>query len=558
MLRTGPVVLPPDALPQEPLGPDEPDSLDTDAIIRFIRRRWRLCTIWILAGLGAGIAFALLSPAYYTAYATILFEDRALRPLAASIGGADAAASSYLDSQVQVLESDEVVGRVVAQNRLTDDQEFGKGAGGLRARIAAFLGLGRATRNTEPRHLAILRVRSALSVRRVGVSDVVEIGFTSHNPARAAAIANAAGQSYVDGRLELKRQAREDAASYVRERLAALRDKAFAIEPPQDSSPATPQSAEQARARFRELQNNAETYRALYNGLLQRAYADGDSPLSSLGLRVITPAEAPLGRSWPRSIHVIGILAVAAVAGIGHALLKEVTDHSLKTVDDVQRATSLDCIAGVPRIDGQAWTTEESRPADLQPAYLRASASLCEAMVRVALRLHEGQNRRSGLVIGVAAAAGGAGVSSIAAHLARIMAESGQKTLLVDANWRKPSMPMAMLNSSSSRTLARGLASIHLEPERLDVLVLRATAPISELNASLSIISTLQHLQTEYDCVVVDLHAAEQSADLEASISVVSEVIVVVEAGRTTSQSLHGLLRALPRDKIAAVVLNKI
>ena len=75
---------------------------------------------------------------------------------------------------------------------------------------------------------------------------------------------------------------------------------------------------------------------------------------------------------------------------------------------------------------------------------------------------------------------------------------------------------------------------------------------------SLTIITALQNLVAEYDCVMVDLHSTEQTADLEASMVFISYAIVVVEAGRTSSESLSATLRLVPRDKVAALVLNKI
>lgn len=88
--------------------------------------------------------------------------------------------------------------------------------------------------------------------------------------------------------------------------------------------------------------------------------------------------------------------------------------------------------------------------------------------------------------------------------------------------------------------------------------MLRAMAPISPVNASNSIVSTLQHLQSKYECVVVDFHSTDQTADLAASSTVINGVVVVVEAGQATAESLLGLLRVLPRDKIEAVMVNKI
>jgi len=525
----------------EPFGPRDRDSFDPDAIIGFVRRSWRLCLIWVGVGLCASIAFLIVSPVYYTAYSTVLFNDSGARP-AATGTEADAVASAYVDTQVQVLQSAEVVGRVVDRQRLVEDREFG---------------IGRPSTDPEVRHATILRTAAALSVRRIGISDAVSIGFTSRSRLRSAAITNAIVHNYVNGRLELQRQNRDGAVAELRARLAEVRDKAFAIEPPQNPASGMPQSASQAKARFRELQDNAQAYRAMYDNLLQRANAAAAAESPSVAVRVIAQAEPPLHRTWPRTFIVLGLAtALAAAFGLGQALFREVADRSLRSAEDVEQVTGLDCITRVPKMERQAWVTGDVAAGGLQPAYLNAAADFCQPMVRLAVRLQR-PNRRK-FVAGVVAPSVGAGTSSAAAHLANILADGGQKTLLVDANWRKPTTGLSMPESSRSGMLARGLTAIHLEPGKLDVLVLRAMAAISPLAASLSIVSALQHLQAEYDCVIVDFHSADETADLEASMAVINAVIVVVEAERTTAESLRNLLKVLPGDQIEAVIVNKI
>lgn len=541
MRHTEPVVLPHYELLGPPLGPHDGDTLDVEAIIRFIRGSWRLCVIWIGAGLCAGIVFWVVSPAYYTAYSTLLFYDNAPRSAAASSSPADAVASAYVDTQIQVLQSDEVVGRVVDQNRLIQSVEFG---------------VGDATPDAVARHATILQVERALTIGRIGLSDAVTVAFTSRNRLRSAAIANAITQSYIDARSDLQQRERTDTVVELRKRLEEARNKAFVSDAPNASVSATPQSAEQARARFHELQDNADAYRAMYDNLLQRANTASAAEYSGLGVRVITPAEPPLKKSWPRLLIVFGIAAAAAgMGGIAHAFLRQMTDRSLRTAEDVRRSSGLDCIAGVPKIEEGAWVTGGIHPEGLQPAYVNASAIFCQSLVRLAFRLQGPQKRPR--IIGVAAPTSGVGTSSVAVHLANILAESGRKTLLVDANWQKPSVGLAVYQSDANPMLARVLAAIHLEPGRLDILVLRATAPISPLNASLAIVSALQHLPGDHDCVVVDFHAADQTADLEASMTIINEAVVVVEAGRTTAESLYDLLRVLPKDKLQAVIMNK-
>ena len=420
--------------------------------------------------------------------------------------------------------------------------------------------------------------------------------------------------------------------------------KAFAItQQAQDYSLITPETGEQARTRLREQQNRAQAYRTLYKSFLQQG-STAQQQFSS-GARVITPAQPPTERSWPRVVLLLAIAAMAGAAGgIAHALLRNATDHRLMTPEDVRRSTDIERITTVPKISWE--TVGKSCQDGLQPAYVRFSATLYGAMGKVAVGLLGRQRQRSGVTIGVVAPTGGAGASSIAAHLAKVMAESGQKTLLIDANWRKLLVAPAVLNSEPALkqifytwagvltndefsrwctlparriidalrvkipalkvsgfsrgtdkkhsqhlddvsagavgvdwttdlaparihveaqmpALARALGTIHLEPERFDVLVLRATSQISELNAALSIIKTIQS-QDKYDCVIVDFHSADQTSDLEASVrwggvmAVIKKVIVVAEAGRTPSKLLHGLMRLVPRNKIAALVLNKV
>jgi Mrp family chromosome partitioning ATPase/capsular polysaccharide biosynthesis protein len=559
MLNTDPIDPLSYQAPRGPRDPHDRDAFDGDAVIRFVHRRGRVVVFWLMAGLLTGITYTMLTPRYYTAIANILLDEQAARPVDAVGNGTDATNTSYLETQVQVLESNEVLGHVVDTNRLAEDGEFGRSSGGLLTLLSQAVRslLGYGTAPAEPRYATIVRVRRELSVLRLGMSNVLEIRFTSRSPVRSAEFANAIIHSYIDGRLMVQRKQHEEAASLLWARLAELRDKAFPVDSPQDGLAAASDSRPQARARFREQQDQTQAYRELYDRLLQRAYSDSPEQLSSADVLIITPAEPPLMANSIMTF-VLAFTCIGGVAGFGHALLKHMKDHGLTTIEDVQRSTGIDRAAAVPNVKLQAWTTKDPLPGYLQPVYLSVSPLVHEAMARLAVRLQDGQNHRRGWIVGIAGPTDGTGVSTIAAHLARTIAESGQKTLLVDANWQKPTPDHVFLNASESRTLAKRLATIRLGPESLDILVLRATTPISELNASLSIVSTLETLRLEYDYIVVDFHSAEQTADFEAAKTATDQVVVVAEARRTASGSLCSFLQEIPSNRTAAIILNKL
>jgi len=548
--------------PYEPIPPRDRDLTVKD-IMRFIRRSWRLCLVWIVISLGIGAAFVTFSPRYYSAYATILLSA----PPAPQVEGAEVDARNYVDSQIQVILSDEVVGRAVDHAGLLEDKDFVRADYGLRARVSGFLrnqlaflfGAEGPAVDRNPRHEATVLVRYALSVRQLGFSNAVEIGFTSNDPQFSAKLVNAIASSYIENQRDLRLAARAEAASDLQRRLADLRDRAFGTEALKAISPDT-SSEDEARVRFREQQSTTEVYRSLYNSLLQRAHSDPSASSLITSARVITSGEPPRRRSWPPMVLVMALSVVGGgLGGIGHALIRQATDHSLRSVKEVRRSIGLDRIAGIPRIPRRRWKFLKARDKCLQRSYLWSSPSLHGTLSKIAGRMRGVQGLQDGFVIGVASPLATSGSSTVAAHLARVIAETGQRTLLVDANWQKPLAGKPMLNAEPGRKLARAFATIPIpgDDEGLVVLVLRAAHPTSELNASLSIATTLRYLQQEYDCVVVDFHSTDQTADLEMAMGVISEVLVVARARYTSSDDLEGLLRVIPPAKLAAVFLNR-
>ena len=56
----------------------------------------------------------------------------------------------------------------------------------------------------------------------------------------------------------------------------------------------------------------------------------------------------------------------------------------------------------------------------------------------------------------------------------------------------------------------------------------------------------------------MDLHACDETADLDAALVAVDQVILVAAARRTAARSLSRVMRKIPGRKLAAVVLNRV
>jgi len=550
-------------LPSSGFRPDDLEAINLEAILRFLRKRYRLCLAWLFSGLLLGLGYAAVAPSSYTATAEVMLQDPPRRtPADLVVAQTDAAHSTNIETQIQVFTSNEIIGRVVDTLHLVDDPEFGRNAGGLRSWLilqARSLLRPPSVRNYEPRDATIARVRDALAVRRVGISDVLEIQFTSINPERAADFAGAVIRAYIASRLAEQESARTTLAALDWKLLAELRDKAFPAASPGEATASIVAPGPDARARFLEEQQKTESYRALYGALLQRL-GEANSQLPSPGLQVITPATPPLIAS-SRLITVIVFIActgIGGILGLGHALLREVTDDVLRTADDLRGFEAIARVAVIPKLSPTELCMERSPRGNAQLSYGAHCRPVYDAMGKLAVAMLGASSRGSSRrLIGVVSPQDGAGASLVAAQLAKVLADTGSKTCLVDANWRLPLSDVSLPDKSRYGELAGGMERAGSTTGTLDLLTLRAAAPVSDLTASLSIVAALESAGVEHQWIVVDFHSFAQTVDLEAAINLMDQVVVIVEAQRTTRQALRDLMNVVPPLKLRAIVMNK-
>ena len=150
-----------------------------------------------------------------------------------------------VDTQIQIIKSDNVALSVVKDLHLNEDPEFISPRAGLVGTVMGFVS--NALTNTislflpantpsEPTpELQIMQgavgtFQSRLDAKRVGVTYAIEIDFKSLSPDRAAQIANAVADAYVVDSLEAKYQTTRRAAIWLQERLKELREQSTTAE----------------------------------------------------------------------------------------------------------------------------------------------------------------------------------------------------------------------------------------------------------------------------------------------------------------------------------------
>jgi succinoglycan biosynthesis transport protein ExoP len=142
--------------------------------------------------------------------------------------------SATVESQVEILKSENVALAVVKDLHLTEDPEFVGSGGGL---IGSLLGLlSNPFASNEPASEFELQRRvlgifqKSLTVKRVLGTYVIDIGFQSLSPERAAQVANGIADAYIVDQLEAKYQATRRATAWLQDRLRELRGQASTAE----------------------------------------------------------------------------------------------------------------------------------------------------------------------------------------------------------------------------------------------------------------------------------------------------------------------------------------
>ena len=158
------------------------------------------------------------------------------------------------------------------------------------------------------------------------------------------------------------------------------------------------------------------------------------------------------------------------------------------------------------------------------------------------------------------------GKSITAANIAVSFAMLGKKTLLIDADMRKPTQKKLWKIGSGSG-LCDFLAGIDKcethQTEGLPLTVIcTGTIPHnpSELLASERMKSLVAYLSTVYEYIIIDTPPINTVADAQIISTYVDGMVIVTKSGDTTGEQLRGAIEAVKQagGNVCGVVLNDI
>jgi capsular exopolysaccharide synthesis family protein len=282
----------------------------------------------------------------------------------------------------------------------------------------------------------------------------------------------------------------------------------------------------QLRIQYDVLSRQADQSKLLYNVVLQRMKeTDLTSKDKAQNMRVVDKAVVPMNPVKPRVVLTLflGIIGGLGVA-IGLAFFVNYLDDSIKSQDDIETYLRLPFLGYIPNIK-----TDSLLERDLQ-AHLRPQSNAAEGFrtLRAAVALSPRSDKYR--VLTVTSTIPSEGKSLVASNLAIVMAQTGLKTLLVDADLRRPSVHKVFRLQSPiglSSYLMEKVKSVDefihtTEVPNLDVVCCGAVpSSPSELAGSKRMKQFLEEIRSRYDRVIFDCPPVSAVSDplLIASLS---------------------------------------
>ncbi len=332
------------------------------------------------------------------------------------------------------------------------------------------------------------------------------------------------------------------------------------------------------------LKREAEANKALYEGLMTKLKETAISAgLRSSNIRVVDPAMIPSTPARPAKTRNVALaFLVGLVGGIGLALMREYLDNTVKTPDDVETLSRLPSLAVVPQFTGSNGSGKRTgllqgfssnghdKRIELVAQHLPKS-QMSEAFRALRTSILLSQADHPPQVILVTSALPREGKTTAAANLAVTLAQLGDRTVLVDADLRKPGVGR-LLNLAGGKYA--GLSSYLAGVSSLDLvsvphpaipnLVAIPTGPLppnpADLLSSHKLADAIAELRTKFKFIVIDSPPVMAATDAVILSVQADGVLLVVRSGETPKEAFtrtRDLLNSV-KCRILGVVLNAV
>ena len=309
-------------------------------------------------------------------------------------------------------------------------------------------------------------------------------------------------------------------------------------------------------AQFTILQSDWEQTKRLCDVLSDRIKeVNLTEDVGALNISILEIARQANNPSEPQKGKYVGMaLIIGMMLGCALALLRDWMDQTLRSTEEVSSVLGVPVLGVVPSMGG-----ERSIVARGRNVYLEPNSRSAEAYRAIRTSVFFGVPEGKAKTILITSAESLEGKTTLASNLAITMAQAGQKTLLLDADFRNP-MQYKVFEMNGSNGLVSLLSgtttlerAIHASGiEGLELLPCKTQLVNSaEIINSKTFANLIKDLSNRYDRVIIDSPPVLPVTDAQILDAISDVTLLVLRADKSTRKSSR-----LARDGLLSVGAN--
>jgi polysaccharide biosynthesis transport protein len=322
-----------------------------------------------------------------------------------------------------------------------------------------------------------------------------------------------------------------------------------------------------------ELERRAEAAKGIYETFLKRLQeTSAQEGLQAANARLTNAAAAPEDPIFPnrRLAAVIGLIG-GVLAGLGAVAIAEYARGSVRTKSDIEKRLRIRYAGAIP--DVASTLTDVALTEPPQEYVLSHPFSLFAESFRslqaVMLLGGSGQQKtKGGRIIAITSALPQEGKTTTSTCLARVVASSGARTVLVDCDLRRRGSSALLIKAHRPGLVEYLAGEVTLDEalvlhEPSGMYLLGTSAPPTDARDPLSqenLARMTEELRQRFDVVILDTAPVLGVADARVVAAAADRVLVIARWAKTSFDAVEAALEILINAgaKISGVALSQV
>lgn len=465
-----------------------------------------------------------------------------------------ATSTIFVDQASNINES--VYGTIIASER--------------QAQTFAQLMLTRPVLDAVTARLGLVELKSDVSVQPIQDTQLIRVDVEDTDKELATQIANTIPEIFVEQHTERQLQKFKGSRDSLDKEIRALSTNISQVQTKISELEAITNRTSAQDADLSRFQDSLQQYRNSYANLV-KSFEDLrlNEARATDTVSIVEPAEVPKKPIRPRVLlnTLLGLL-VGMVLAVGGVLLIEYLDDTLKNPDDVVQALKLSTLGAIPR------TRQDSGDPDAERqlvTFLNPKSPVSEAYRVLRTNIQFSSLDKPIRTLLVTSANPSEGKSTTASNLAAVMAQTGQRVVLIDTDLRRPvihkvfnipnnlGLTSALLTNPDAATVA------HLiQPTQIKNLSVLTSGPLppnpSELLGSHRMGALIEALNSIADIIIFDSPPVLAVTDSAVLARQLDGVLLVVDSGETREPLARRAAEEMSKvgAQILGVALNRL